>query len=94
MHQIVAGNDFHWLSGFAPGRQSADDHKRIESFFPQHMRHTGAGGFAHSSTVKIDIFVLGQPLDFFVEIIGFNANRSLHARRARVVIAVTADIHQ
>jgi hypothetical protein len=94
MHQIIAGHDFHRFARFAPGRQSADDHKRVESFFPQHMRHTGAGGFAQSSTVKINIFVLGQPLDFFIEIIWLDANRSLDAGRTSVVITVTANIHQ
>ena len=93
MHQIVAGNDFHRFAGFAPGRQPADDYKRVESFFPQHMRHTGAGGFAQSSTVKINIFVLGQPLDFFVEVVGFDANRSLDAGCSRIVVAVAANIH-
>jgi len=94
MHQIVARHDFHRFAGLAPRRQTADDYERVESFFPQHMRHTGAGGFAQSSTVKIDIFILRQPLDFFVEVVWLNANGSLHAGRTGIVVAVAANIHQ
>jgi len=33
--QIVFRNGLQRLPGFAPGGESADDHERVESFFPQ-----------------------------------------------------------
>ena len=39
------------ISGFAPSREAADDHKRIEPIFPQQMRHPGAGRFAQSGAI-------------------------------------------
>ncbi len=39
------------ISGFAPSREAADDHKRIEPIFPQQMRHPGAGCLAQSSAI-------------------------------------------
>ena len=91
-HQIVLRNRLQRFAGFAPGRQSADYHERVESFFPQQVRHTGAGGLACSSAVKINVFVLGESLDLFLKIIRLNADRAFNPRRARVVIAVTADV--
>src|ERR1035438_6394760 len=82
LHQIVLRNRLDRLAGLAPGSQSADNHERVESFFPQQVRHPGAGRFARSSTVKIDIFVLGKALDLFVEIIGFDPDGVLDPRRS------------
>jgi hypothetical protein len=38
------------------------------------VRHPGARGFARSSTVDVNVFVLGKVLQLFVEVIGFNAD--------------------
>src|SRR5712671_4057148 len=74
LHKVIQGNRLRRLSGFAPGSQSADDHERVEAFFPQQVRHPGAGRFARSSTVQIYIFVLGQALDLFLKIVGFDSD--------------------
>src|SRR5580704_15221721 len=60
LHQIVLRHGFQWFAGLAPGSQAADDHERVESFFPQQVRHPGAGRFARSSTVKINVLSLGR----------------------------------
>ncbi len=74
LYQIIPGYGLRRISSFAPGRQSADNYERVESVFPQHMRHPGAGRFALSSTVDINVFVLGQGLEFFGQIIWFQAD--------------------
>ena len=93
LHQIVFRYGLQWFAGFAPGSESADDHERVESFFPKYVRHPGARGFARSSTVEIDVLVLGEILDLFVEIVGLDADRSENALGANVVIPVAAHIH-
>jgi hypothetical protein len=55
-------------------------------------RHTGAGGFACSSAVEINLSILGEVLDFFDEIIGFDADGSGNALRVGVIVAVAADV--
>ncbi len=74
LYQIVLGNRLSRFPGLAPRGQSTDDHERVESFFPQQMRHPGAGRFARSSTVEINVFVFWKILDFFLQIIGFDAD--------------------
>jgi hypothetical protein len=64
------------ISGFAPGSQASDDHENFESQLLQLLRHTGAGGFALSSTVEINLLILGEILDFFNQVVGFEADRS------------------
>src|SRR5207245_521466 len=59
---------------------------------PEHVRHPGAGCFAHSSAVQVDVLLLGQPLDFLIEVIGFDPDGALDARRIRIVVAVTANV--
>jgi hypothetical protein len=92
LYQVVFGDGLQGFAGFAPGGQAADDHERVESFFPQQMRHPGAGRFARSSTVEINVLVLRQVLHFFLKIIGLDADRVLDSRGARVVVAMAADI--
>jgi hypothetical protein len=58
------------------------------------MRHTGAGGFALSSTVEIDVFVLGKSFDFVGKVIRFEANRTLDSGGAGIVVPVTAHVDQ
>ena len=94
VHYIVNRYRFNRLSRLSPCAQASDDHERVESMFPQHVRHTGAGGFARSSTVDINVFVLGQQLELLLQVIRFQPNRSLDAGRAGVVVAMTAYIDQ
>jgi hypothetical protein len=94
MHKVVVRHRFDLLSGFAPGAQSSNDHERFESLFPQHVRHPGAGCFACSSTVDINVFVLGEQLDFFQQVVRFQPDRAFYARRRRIVVAMAAHIHQ
>ena len=74
LHKIIAGYGFSGMTSFSPSRESAHQHKGIESFFPQQVRHPGAGRFAHSSTVNVDIFIFGKVLDFFGQIVRFEAD--------------------
>ncbi len=60
----------------------------------EYQRHTGAGGFALSSAVDVNVFVLGEGLEFFVELIGFDADGAGDAGGAGVVVAVAADVDE
>src|SRR5260370_30415073 len=91
LHQVIQRYRLRRLSSFAPGSQSADDHERVESFFPEQVRHPGAVRFARSSTVKINVLVFGKVLDFFLKIVSLNPNRALDPRSSGVVIPVAAD---
>ena len=84
----------HGLAGFAPGCQATDDYEGVESLLAKEMRHTGAGGFALSSTVQVDVLIFGKRLDFLREIIWLDADRAADASGAGIVVAVAADIHQ
>ena len=47
------------------------------------MRHPGARGFARSSAVKIDIFLLGKTFDFFgLKVQGILRNKDQRIRAA------------
>ena len=63
-------------AGLAPCRKPADDHVGIESIFPQYVRHPGARGFARSSTVQINVLILGKVLDLFLKIVRLDADGS------------------
>jgi hypothetical protein len=78
-HQIVLGNSLHGLAGLAPGGQPTDDHERVEAFFPQQVRHPGAGRFARSSTVQINVLVFRKVLDFLIEIIWLDPDGVFYA---------------
>src|SRR5581483_8258086 len=56
------------------------------------MRHTGAGGFARSSTLQVNILLFGKILDLFIKVIGFDTNGSENSFGANVVIAMTANV--
>ena len=92
LDQVVVGNSLHRVSGLAPGAQAAGDDEDFESELLQLARHPGAGGFAQSSTVEINLSLLGQVLDFFNQVVGFNADRSGNALGVGIVVAVAADI--
>jgi len=64
VHEVRFRDRLDGLTGLAPGGETADDDKSVESLFAQQMRHTGAGGFALSSTVEVDVFVLRKIFDF------------------------------
>ena len=93
MYNIVGGDGFNRMASFTPSHQTSDDYERVESSLPQHVRHTGAGGLACSSTVEINILVLGKPLDLFGELIRLDADGTFDAGGTPVVVTVAANIH-
>jgi hypothetical protein len=80
LHQVILRNRLNRLPSLAPGRKSADNDERVESFFPQQVRHPGAGRFARSSAVQINVLVPGKVLDLFLKIVGLYADRTFDAR--------------
>jgi hypothetical protein len=46
MNQIILGDGLDFIARLSPSRQSADDYERVESLFPQQVRHPGACAFA------------------------------------------------
>ena len=89
LHQIILRNGLQMASGFAPGGEAADDHERVESFFPQYVRHPGASCFACSSTVEVKVLIFGEILNFLFQVVGLDANRSKDAFRTDIVVAMT-----
>lgn len=94
MHEVGLRDGLNGLTGLAPGGQTTNDDKRVESLIKQQMRHTGAGGFALSSTVEVDVFVLRKSFDFVGKVIGLEANRTLNSRGTGVVVTMTAHIDE
>jgi hypothetical protein len=82
VHQVIIGNTFDRLAGLAPSAQSSHDHKRIEASFPQQVRHTGAGRFARSSTVDVNILVLREIFNFLFQIVRLDADGTPNPRRS------------
>src|SRR5260370_35618000 len=78
------------LARFAPGGETADDYERIESLFPQLVRHPGAGRFARSSTVEKNVVVPRQDLQLFRQVVGLQADGALDAVRLCVRVAMTS----
>ena len=66
MDQVIIRHRLQGFSCLAPGGEAADNDECVEASFSEHMRHPGARSFALSSTVDIDVLVLGQKLDLFV----------------------------
>jgi len=73
-HQVVVGDDFNRLSGFSPGRETALNDKSIETLLSQLQRHPGAGRFARSSAIEIDVFFRSQGFQFLGKVVGFQPN--------------------
>jgi hypothetical protein len=94
MYQIALRNHFHWLTRFPPGGQTTGNNKSVESLLPQEIRHTGAGSFALSSTVKIDVLVLGKPHDFPREVIWLDSNRSPDPSSAGIIVTMAAYVDE
>jgi hypothetical protein len=46
MNQIIFRDGLYFVARLTPSRQSADDYERVESLFPQQVRHPGACAFA------------------------------------------------
>jgi len=92
LYEVVFGYGLEVSARLAPGRQAADDDERVESFFPQQMRHPGAGRFARSSAVEIKFLIFRQVLDFLFQIVGLNADRADDAFGPGVVVAVAANV--
>src|SRR5262249_6731077 len=90
---IVVRNALQRLTGFSPCRQTTFDDKSVEAAISKLQRHPGAGRFAYSSTVKINVLVPGNVLQFFHQVIGLEPHGSLDARRGRIVVTMTAHIH-
>ena len=94
VHEVRLWNRFDGFAGLAPCGEAAHDDERVESLLAKQMRHTGAGGFAASSTVEVDVFIPWKGSDFVGEVIGLEANRALDSRGAGVVVTMTAYIDQ
>src|SRR5580704_15637718 len=92
MHYVGRRHWLEWVSCSAPGRQSADKHKRIESVLAQEVCHARAGHFASAGAVQIHVFVAREFLYFNVQIIGLDANRSGDSDSARTVVTMAAHI--
>src|SRR6266853_3509252 len=56
------------------------------------VRHPGAGRFACSSAVEIDILFPGKILDLLLQVVGLDANRALDPLGAGIVVPVAANI--
>jgi len=65
-----------------------------EAVLPEYQRHTGARGFALSSAIDVDVFVLGEGFEFFVELVGFDTDGACDAGGAGVVVSVAADVDE
>jgi rubredoxin len=74
MHQVAAGHRFDRLPSLAPCRKPAHKYERVESFLAQQMRHTGARGFALSSTVEVDVLVFRKFLGGLGQAIWLKSN--------------------
>src|SRR5579863_3993072 len=94
MNEVGLRDRLDGFAGLAPGCQAAHDDKRVESLLAKQMRHTGAGGFALSSTVEVNVFVLGEVLDFAGKVIGLDANGALDSRGSGIVVTVAAHVDQ
>jgi len=88
--QVILRHGLEVTASFAPGGEASDDHERVESIFPQYVRHPGARGFAGSSTVQVNILVLWEILHLFFEIVGLDADRAQNALSPFVVVPVAA----
>ena len=59
LYEVTRGYRLERLACLLPGSHPAHDNERVESLFPELQRHPGAGRFACSSTVDINVFILG-----------------------------------
>src|SRR5580700_5606475 len=92
MHYIGLRHSLNWISGSAPGRQAAHDHKRVESFPAQQMRHACACSFVSAGAVKIYVLVSRESSNFGAQIVGLNSNRAGNAHSPRTVVTMAAHI--
>lgn len=92
-HKVIPGNRFQITTGPGPGVQTPCDYSSIEAVLSHDVRHTGACGFPHSTTVEVYFLVARQVFDRCQQTIWLNPNRALDAESAVVVVAMTAHIH-
>ena len=67
-------NRFDGVSRLAPRPQATDNDESFESVLLKELRHPGARGFALSSTVEINLAIVREILNLFLQIVGFQAN--------------------
>lgn len=94
VHEVGLRDGLNRFTGLTPSCEATNDDKRVESLLAQQMRHTGAGGFALSSTVEVDVFILRKIFDLVGEVVGLEANRAWDSGGAGVVVAVAAHVDQ
>jgi hypothetical protein len=94
LQQIIFWDLLNRLSGFAPSRESSGDDKGAKALFSQKPRHTGAGGFARSSTVKINVLVVREVVQFFSQLIRLDANGARNPLSAGIVISMAAHVSE
>jgi len=92
LDKVIFGHRLQVSPGLVPRGETADEHKRVKSIFPQYVRHPGARGFARSSTVQINVLVLGEILHLLFQVVGLNANGSEDPFRAFVIVPVAANV--
>ena len=77
-----------WVAELAPGVESALERPdTFHTFVSEEQRHTGAGGFVWSSTVKNDLAIARQPFIGLLEFAG------IHAKRAGNRFRVGFEVH-
>ena len=65
------------IAAFAPGVQAALQRADARNaLFPEEQRHTGAGGFVWSSTVKNDVAIARQLVILFLQFLSVHAERT------------------
>ncbi len=74
MDQVVVGDRLERFPRLTPGRKATHNNECIEPFFPQQVRHTGAGSFPCSSAIDVNILVPGESFQFFGQVIRLDTN--------------------
>src|SRR5258708_20852948 len=78
--QVGCGDLLYRVASFAPGGQTSSDDEGAEAVLSEYQRHTGAGSFALSSAIDVDVFVLGESFQFFGELVRFHSDGSRDPR--------------
>ena len=82
------------VAALAPGLQSAlQGPDAFDAVLSQEQRHTGAGSFVGSSTVKNDFAIARQAVAFFFEFPGFDMQRSGNNFRLGFEVHRMTEIH-
>jgi hypothetical protein len=79
------------VAAFAPGVQAALQGPNAgDALFSEEQRHTGAGGFVWSSTVKNDVAVAGQLVVLLLQFLGIHTESAGDSFRLGFKIHVVA----